>query len=425
MRLRTVFSLFLISGSALAAAPCETLEHLPQCAETCVSEAVDLDDCPGRKDAVCGSEYRDITSCYENQCALPEYVYAMNLTNTVCDIPPRRRQSTQIGVGSAFIALTTLVTGLRLVGRPPLSASFGVDDVIGLITYCTAMVDTILMIRGALEGWGTDMWALSREEIVSQMKLFYMGIVFFYFSVAIAKLAILFFYLRIFTTPVFKRVTYGVMGLCIAWGIAVVFQSAFDCTPASYYWTRFDGVSQGTCLSYTGFKVMPPINIALDVIVMALPLPSLLRLNLPLIKKVRVISMFSIGILIIVAGILRLTHLYYSITTYNITYNGGEISYFGVIEADVSVICTCMPAIAALLKRLWPRWFSSSARSTYPTFHEELSPGRGTFRSSANGAKPGSGSEDGVHLITVIPADPRLQKPERSVTRGVGASRLY
>lgn len=79
---------------------------------------------------------------------------------------------------------------------------------------------------------------------------------------------------------------------------------------------------------------MPPLNIALDVVVMLLPLPLLLKLNLPLAKKVRVISMFSVGILyvlqhllfvysnsgrIIIAGILRLSHLYHSITTYNIT----------------------------------------------------------------------------------------------------------
>lgn len=42
---------------------------------------------------------------------------------------------------------------------------------------------------------------------------------------------------------------------------------------------------------------MPPLNIALDVVVMLLPLPLLLKLNLPLAKKIRVISMFSVGIL--------------------------------------------------------------------------------------------------------------------------------
>ncbi|KAL5342684.1 hypothetical protein BJX70DRAFT_409671 [Aspergillus crustosus] len=276
------------------------------------------------------------------------------------------------------------------------------------------MASTSIMLKGTSIGWGTDMWALTRFEIMAQMKLFYIGIIFFYFSVSVAKLAILFFYLRIFTTRFFKRITYGVIGLCAAYSAAVVFQSAFDCTPASYYWTRFDPESEGTCLSYTAFRIMPAVNIALDVVVMVLPLPLLLKLNLPLAKKVRVISMFSVGILIIIAGILRLAHLYHSITTYNITYNGGELSYFGVIEADVSIICTCMPAIASLLKKVLPRWFASSAETTYRTFQTDVTAKRGTYRSSGNGNKPAVSDTDEIHLITVLSDGDYLQKPERS-----------
>ncbi|KAL3478856.1 hypothetical protein BJX99DRAFT_256063 [Aspergillus californicus] len=416
-------------GLAVGDETCERLDSLPHCAGTCFSATI-FPTCSETKQFLCATDYATVISCYERQCDLRDYLCgipslrvlrlgtdrpdAMNTTHTVCDIPPRSRQSTQIALGSAFIALTTVVVGLRLIGRPPLSASFGIDDAIGLLTYCTAMTDTVLMIKGAQVGWGTDMWALSRSEIIAQMKFFYVGIIFFYFSVSVAKLSILFFYLRIFTTRPFKRVTYGVIALCSAYAIAVVFQSAFDCTPASFYWNRFDGVSQGTCLDYAAFKVMPPVNIALDVVVMALPLPLLVRLNLPLAKKIRVISMFSVGILIIIAGILRITHLYHSITTYNITYNGGELSYFGIIEADVSVICTCMPAIAALLKRVLPRWFGSSSETTYRTFQTEMSPRRGTFHSGTNARQPAEDSEDDIHLFTVMSDDSRLQKPESS-----------
>jgi hypothetical protein len=136
---------------------------------------------------------------------------------------------------------------------------------------------------------------------------------------------------------------------------------------------------------------------------------------------------------ILVAGTLRLTHLYNSITTYNITCthpqatskttqltladNGGELSYFGVIEAQVSVICTCMPAIATLLKRVMPQWFASHNGTRYGTFQETVSPRRATFRSSANATKPTSGhDEDDIHLITVLSDESHLQKPEKSAS---------
>jgi hypothetical protein len=59
----------------------------------------------------------------------------MNITTGVCDIPPRSRKTTQIGVGAAFIAITTIVMGMRFFGRPPFSDSFGMDDAIGVLTY--------------------------------------------------------------------------------------------------------------------------------------------------------------------------------------------------------------------------------------------------------------------------------------------------
>ncbi|KAL4956114.1 hypothetical protein BDW69DRAFT_181913 [Aspergillus filifer] len=384
---------------------CRIIENLPQCADSCLSEAAVSGNCSDMSREICTAQYKSVISCYETHCGLKDYLYAMSMTNTLCGIPPRKRQGTQIAVGTTFIVLTTLVVALRIAGRPPCSDSFGIDDAIGLITYCTAMVDTAVMLAGVKVGWGTDMWALNKQDIIQQMKLFYIGIIYFYFSVSISKLAILFFYLRIFTTQTFKKVTYGLIALCSAYAIAVIFQSAFDCSPPSYFWTRFDGVSQGTCLPYAAFKVMPPINIALDVVVMVLPLPLLLRLNLPWAKKLRVISMFSVGILIIIAGTLRMTHLYHSITAYNITYNGGEISYFGVIEADVSVICTCMPAIAALLKRILPRLFGSAPDSglTYRTFQTVTSP-RTTIRGSTltKPTRPTCESAENIQLITVL-----------------------
>ncbi|KAL4997464.1 hypothetical protein BDV10DRAFT_201902 [Aspergillus recurvatus] len=374
----------------------------------------------------------------------------MNITNIFCETPPRNRKSTQLAVGSIFIVLTTLAIGLRLVGRPLLSASFGVDDGIGTVTYVRFKSGACVRARVYLTryraniGWGTDMWALETAQIITQMKcscqLFYAGIVAFYVSVSLAKISILFFYLRIFTTPTFKRIAYTIISLCSIYAVASVVTSILDCTPPSYFWTRFDGVSTGSCSSRIGFKVMPPINIVLDAVVMVLPLPLLARLNLPLQKKIRVLSMFSVGALIIVADILRITHLYHSITTYNITYNGGELSYFGVIEAGVSVICTCMPAIASLLKRILPQWHSTLAKRSYPyrtiDSNRHSQPGtsqshsqRGRILSKSysyaweggNRERHGNGNEDAddIHLMPLydtLAGYEEIQRPQKCLT---------
>ncbi|KKK19486.1 hypothetical protein ARAM_002939, partial [Aspergillus rambellii] len=380
--------------------------------ESCVSDIISLkDNCTSAILDACTSDYHDMTSCYMNGCGLVEYLYVMNITNTVCNVPPRSRQSTQIIVGSIFIPLTSIAIVLRLMGRSPFSEAFGTDDFLALIAFVSrgsSMGDTAVMLIGAKNGWGVDMWALSQSEIIQLMK-----------ATVATKLAVLFFYLRIFTTEWFKRQAYAMIALCTAYGLAVMFQSAFDCSPPSYYWNRFGETAKGTCVSYVAYRAMPPINVGFDVMVLLLPLPSILRLNLPCVKKIRVTAMFCVGIFIIIAGVLRLTHLYGSITTYNVTYNGGELSYYGVIEADVGVICTCMPPIAVLLKRLFPRWSGSSVDRGYEPFQGSSTPKNQTLRSSLTNSsmgsptKPQSGSEDNIRLIHLSTEDPHLQKPDK------------
>ncbi|KAL3476167.1 hypothetical protein BJX99DRAFT_247022 [Aspergillus californicus] len=397
--LRILFSLFSMLVLVVAdSKPCDSLSRLSPCAESCLSNVASPDNCTSITNSVCTAEYQHLTSCYESQCEpsvyLVESADAMNITNTVCNIPARSQQSAQIGVGAAFITIMTLVVGLRLVGRPPSSPSFRADDVFGLIAY----------------GWGVDMWEIDPADIASLLKV--------WISLALfTKLAILLFYLRFFTTRPFKRVIYAVMASCTAWGIAVVFQNLFYCAPVPYFWNRFDGVSQGTCLSLTVIRVMPPINIALDVVVMALPLPALMRLQLPLIRKVRVISMFLVGILTIIAGVLRLTHFYNYIKVYNITYNGGQLAYFGVIEAGVGVVCTCVPAITALLKRVVP-WFDTSAGKRRPMFHDhkEAALRRRNCRYSGIASRTQAGSEVTIPLVAISVDGHHLQKPEKCVT---------
>ncbi|KAL4786863.1 hypothetical protein BJX76DRAFT_62727 [Aspergillus varians] len=139
MWMQAAFFVLLISGLALAdTEPCGTIANLPQCAQRCLSSYAAASNCSDTKQPLCAAEYTRTTSCYEDHCDLHEYLYAMNTTNTLCDIAPRDRRSTQIAVGSSFIALTMMTMALRLVGRPPFSASFWVDDWIALITFvCT------------------------------------------------------------------------------------------------------------------------------------------------------------------------------------------------------------------------------------------------------------------------------------------------
>lgn len=63
-------------------------------------------------------------------------------------------------------------------------------------------------------------------------------------------------------------------------------------------WTFWSGETQGHCINAFVFRcIFASFNIVLDIIVMLLPIPALLKLNLSKKKKIQVVAMFCVGLL--------------------------------------------------------------------------------------------------------------------------------
>lgn len=133
------------------------------------------------------------------------------------------------------------------------------------------------------------------------------------------KLSILLFYLRIFTTRAFKIKCYILIGLTAATFISSFMVLPFMCRPMNWFWTGWDG-TKGTqeehCINinvetytYAG------INMALDILILVLPIPQVsslrhvniykrrlmraqvIGLQMNTKKKLGVLSIFTIGAL--------------------------------------------------------------------------------------------------------------------------------
>jgi hypothetical protein len=101
-------------------------------------------------------------------------------------------------------------------------------------------------------------------------------------AVALAKMSFLCFCLRIFPGQGIRRKVYTLSGT----------------SPVNYTWQSWDGEHKGKCINFSIFAwAHAGINIALDVAIIGIPIPELLRLSMSLKKKVQVIMMFSVGAL--------------------------------------------------------------------------------------------------------------------------------
>jgi hypothetical protein len=216
-------------------------------------------------------------------------------------------------------------------------------------------------------GLGRDIWTLKAEQITNVLFYYYLGEIFYVVALGVSKISILFFYLRVFPSKGFRTLTYAVMALSVAYTIAFFFATTIQCWPISLAWTQWDGLHAGKCndIHLQGW-IAAAINIVLDAMVMILPLRHLARLNMSVKKKFMVMSMFSVGIFVIVISAIRLYSLVHFANTQNITWNYVEAGIWSLIEIDVSIVCGCMPAHRLLIAKAWPK-FRTTLGSTRGT----------------------------------------------------------
>lgn len=69
----------------------------------------------------------------------------------------------------------------------------------------------------------------------------------------------------------------------------------FCCNPLSHYWTQFKGTT-GTCLDVGHFFfILAIINLITDVILLAIPVPEILKLQMSKDKKIAVCGILGLG----------------------------------------------------------------------------------------------------------------------------------
>jgi len=117
-------------------------------------------------------------------------------------------------------------------------------------------------------------------------------------SIDLVKISYLCFCLRIFPHHEIKKWLYSLIILVSVHGIAFTLAATFQCTPVRHMWQNWDGEHTGKCINAHAVAwVQAGTTIALDLAMLGVPIPPLLKLQMSMRKKIYVILMFSIGVL--------------------------------------------------------------------------------------------------------------------------------
>ncbi|KAI3549809.1 hypothetical protein CPAR01_13677 [Colletotrichum paranaense] len=164
-----------------------------------------------------------------------------------------------------------------------------------------------------------------------------------------AKAAMCTFYLRL-TEGLHnfrKRIIAGFVLIAITW-LAVLFSITFSCFPISKNWQIYPdpGNFCQPAISKVNIIVTVCLNVITDFYLLSIPIPMLWSARLPLRQKLGLIVLFSGGIFVTMAGILRCV----LIITNPVT-GAQQAGSWAVRETFVAIVTTNIPMIFPLLRR--------------------------------------------------------------------------
>lgn len=115
-------------------------------------------------------------------------------------------------------------------------------------------------------------------------------------QISLAKISVVLFLLRIFQTPTFRYVSYGLIGVNAAIGITWAFVDSFRCLPVHLTWDGWKNEEPGQCINFIdSILVNCLVNIFVDAVLIVLPVYEVSKLQMPLRQKITVALMFVVG----------------------------------------------------------------------------------------------------------------------------------
>ncbi|KAL8852978.1 MAG: hypothetical protein Q9221_002126 [Calogaya cf. arnoldii] len=303
------------------------------------------------------------------------------------------RSSEVVTTAVALAIISTVAVALRFMARKHQKISLSWDDylVLAALVGCTLRLsqwafrfrtaDTCEQIfalavctvegYGARIGTGRHIWVVGPENTKKFLVLSYIFQLVYNCCAICVRASIMAFYLRVFprhTTPAWWRACFlAISFIYLGGGIAGIAASIFICTPISYFWTR---TGNGHCVNemalyYSGGA----LTVIVDILVLALPMMIVWKLQMNRSKKIGVMGIFLLGGFVCLASIIRMVYIH-QIVVNDPTWTQVNPSIWSTIEPCMGIVSACLPIIGPQLRKTKllgsltsSSWFSRSKRS--------------------------------------------------------------
>ncbi|KAH9223244.1 hypothetical protein DL95DRAFT_380206 [Leptodontidium sp. 2 PMI_412] len=276
-------------------------------------------------------------------------------------------QPSILKVNVIFISTIAVTTGLRFIVRFRMLRSAGLDDLLMIVAVSFALLLSISCLIGRHYGLGKHLWNLDSDltklpqSVGQTIKSLYGCYLAYATAITFTKYSIMATYIRIFPKGGLRYTVYAAGVIVTCFWLCSIFTIIFTCTPIQAAWDYTIG---GKCIDIVlYFYIAAGFNIATDLLLCFLPVPTVWALKMPKTQRVVVCLLFCMGTFACVASIIRITQLK-SLTGYDISYQAVRSLNWSVIEVGTAIICASLSSLRPLAIRLLPSFFSQFTNPT-------------------------------------------------------------
>ncbi|KAK5126546.1 hypothetical protein LTR85_009480 [Meristemomyces frigidus] len=295
-------------------------------------------------------------------------------------------------VNLIFITLVCVAVAGRLYSRIVIKQWYGADDtMIMLALLFTIGMTIVVILANEAYGWNRHEWDLTPAMIPAAGKIAFAAKLMFTLAATCTRLSLICFYYRLVKDSGMKWFNW-ILHVSLLWTLAVcisfVCETIWLCTPIQAYWV-YPAMYPAHCLDEG--KVMlggGVINCFSDLLTTVLPIPIIMRLQMPLKQRVGVCVLLCLGFIVTIAGVVRTFFTWKSLMdSYDETWYSYPLWIAAAVEIDLAVICACAPAWKSLLQQPLLNFSSrvSSKLSSLRSPSNSRGTPEGTPDSTANG----------------------------------------
>ncbi|KAF7178939.1 hypothetical protein CNMCM7691_007763 [Aspergillus felis] len=279
--------------------------------------------------------------------------------NASPEIDAQSRYPLILGVCITLTVLMVITVCLRLFVRIKLGR-FGAADYVMVFGMIFSIVYNALCIAQSRYGLGLPLALRPKVNLITYTKINYAGRPFYQLGIAGFKAALCINYLHLLAKTskrVYRMLIWVAIIMSTLGHVAGTLVLLLNCTPVERAWNP---TISGTCLPVgPTFYGLAAFTIVCDVVVIFLPIPLLLQLNVKPAQKAGVACLFLLGLFTTLCSILRLTQIHRVVA---VDGDSTMLVLWGTIEFNIGNIVTSLPFLTPLLK-MFVRDFRSRSAS--------------------------------------------------------------